>query len=171
MANAIVAAMLQPPPPQSREPLLCKSDDFTGNKKDDMKEIDFYFSLRIGAKEIGEGSSIEEVTFDKDSYKEELQTIGRYLCTFKRPNGLADQEFKRLWRKSYRFFLQNRQLWKLEKKKEIQLLTIVENLDDKMKIIIKSHHLDCAGHRGIWATFKKIREIYNNKNIYLQFLI
>ena len=34
LANAIAAAMPQPPPPQSREPLLRKPDDFTGNKKD-----------------------------------------------------------------------------------------------------------------------------------------
>ena len=34
LANAIAAAMPQPPPSQSREPLLRKPDDFTGNKKD-----------------------------------------------------------------------------------------------------------------------------------------
>ena len=50
--------------------------------------------------------------FHDDMYEGEWLMIGRYLSTLTKQNGWSDQEYKKITKKAYVFFLKEGHLWR-----------------------------------------------------------
>ena len=104
--------------------------------------------------------------FLEEMYDGEWLYIGRYLSTLERQEGWTDHEFKRIRRKAYGYFLREGFLWKHPKQRGGVPQRVVCGLEVQQKIIKEFHESWWAGHRGIWATFSKVKERYWWKGMY-----
>ncbi|MCO5601145.1 hypothetical protein L7F22_055264 [Adiantum nelumboides] len=105
-------------------------------------------------------------SFLEESYEGDWLLIGQYLSTLSRHEGWSDEEFKRIRRKAYGYFLKNGFLWKHPKKRDGILLRIVCDKETQMKLMQEFHESLWVGHRGVWAIFAKPKERYWWKGMY-----
>lgn len=104
--------------------------------------------------------------FSEEFYDGEWLDIGRYLSTLKKQESWTDQEFKRIRRKAYGYFIRDGVLWKHPKQKGGVPQRVVCGIGRQQNIIKEFHESWWAGHRGIWATFAKVKERYWWKGMY-----
>ena len=104
--------------------------------------------------------------FHKHLYEGRLKDIGIYLSTMKRQDDWMDKTFKDIRHQSYSYLLKDGFLWKRPKRSDMDPLRVVGDLDTKSKVLKEFHDTLWAGHRGIWATYTKIKERYWGKGLY-----
>ncbi len=114
----------------------------------------------------GEGSNNGDSPFKMELYDGRLRDIGLYLSTLKRQEGWMDKTFKDIRHQSYGFFLKDGFLWRRAKKTGEMPLRVVGDSDTKAKVLKEFHDTLWAGHRGVWATYTKIKERYWWKGLY-----
>lgn len=140
---------------EDEEDMVIEGDDVGTN---------FYTTSYVQRDHFCYASSLE--SFFEDMYDGEWLQIGHYLSTLTKQEGWSDQEFKRIRRKAYGYFLQNGHLWKHPKKRSGTPQRVVCNKEDQRKLMKEFHESLWAGHRGVWATFAKIKERYWWKGMY-----
>ena len=114
----------------------------------------------------GASSSNGDLPFKEDLYQGRLRDIGIYLSTLKRQEGWLDKTFKDIRHQSYDFLLRDGFLWKRPKRKDGVPLRVVDDSETKNQILKEFHDTLWAGHRGIWATYNKIKERYWWRGLY-----
>jgi hypothetical protein len=106
------------------------------------------------------------LTFHEDLYEGKMLDIGHYLSTLQKRATWSDRTFKHIRQKAYGFCLQDGYLWKRPKRKDGVPLRVVGDSTTKATILKEYHDTMWAGHRGIWATFTKLKERYWWKGMY-----
>ncbi|KAL3676054.1 hypothetical protein R1sor_026002 [Riccia sorocarpa] len=76
------------------------------------------------------------------------------------------EEFKRIRKKAYGYMLEDGYLWKKPKQLGGVPQRIVCDRETQVMLMKEFHESLWAGHRGIWATFTKLKVRYWWKNIY-----
>jgi len=104
--------------------------------------------------------------FHEDLYEGRLKDIGIYLSTMKRQDDWMDKTFKDIRHQSYGYLLKDGFLWKRPNRGDKVPLRVVGDLDTKTKVLKEFHDTLWAGHRGVWATYTKIKERYWWKGLY-----
>ena len=104
--------------------------------------------------------------FLENDYDGEWLLIGRYLSTLRRSDEWSDQEYKRIRKKAYGYFLKDGHLWKHPKQRRGAPQRVVCGKELQQNIVKEFHESLWAGHRGVWATFTKIKERYWWKGFY-----
>jgi hypothetical protein len=102
----------------------------------------------------------ETLPFKADQYEGRLRDIGIYLSTLKRQEGWMDKTFKDIRHQSYGYLLRDGFLWKRPKRKDGVPLRVIGDTETKNQILKEFHNTSWAGHRGIWATYNRIKERY-----------
>ena len=99
-------------------------------------------------------------TFKEEEYESEFFEIGRYLNTQTTNPSWTRKQFNEFRKKAHQFFLHDGHLWRCPKKPTENPLRVICKKDTKEKLLSEFHDSVWAGHRGIWATFAKLREKY-----------
>ncbi|KAL3702469.1 hypothetical protein R1sor_020491 [Riccia sorocarpa] len=118
-------------------------------------------------KEVWCQVSVSEVLpFKEDLYSGKLRDIGFYLSTLERRGDWNEAEFKKIRQKAYGFLLRDGYLWKRPKRRDGDFLRVVDGEDTKLELLKEFHEALWAGHRGVWATYTKLKERYWWKGMY-----
>ena len=114
----------------------------------------------------GANTDGEALPFEANQYEGRLRDIGIYLSTLRRQEGWMDKTFKDIRHQSYGYLLRDGFLWKRPKRKDGVPLRVIGDMETKNQILKEFHDTFWAGHRGIWATYNKIKERYWWKGLY-----
>jgi hypothetical protein len=114
----------------------------------------------------GESSSTGALPFESEIYEGRLRDIGLYLSTMERQESWLDKTFKDIRHQSYGYLLKDGVLWKRTKRLGEMPLRVVGDFETKTKVLQEFHDTLWAGHRGVWATYTKIKERYWWKGLY-----
>ena len=114
----------------------------------------------------GANTDGEALPFEANQYEGRLRDIGIYLSTLRRQEGWMDKTFKNIRHQSYGYLLRDGFLWKRPKRKDGVPLRVIGDMETKNQILKEFHDTFWAGHRGIWATYNKIKERYWWKGLY-----
>ncbi|KAL3686784.1 hypothetical protein R1sor_013093 [Riccia sorocarpa] len=127
---------------------------------DDTDDIgtEFYSIAQVGGE--------TEAVFREELYEGEWLDLGRYLGSLTRQEGWSDAEFKRIRKKAYGYMLEDGYLWKRPKQLGGVPQRIVCDRETQVMLMKEFHESLWAGHRGIWATFTKLKARYWWKNMY-----
>ncbi|KAL3687049.1 hypothetical protein R1sor_013358 [Riccia sorocarpa] len=118
----------------------------------------FYSVSEVGVNSV--------VGFREDLYEGEWLDIGRYLATLSKQEGWTDEEYRKVRKKAYSYMLEDGYLWKRPKRGTGVPLRVVCDKETQLKLMAEFHESLWAGHRGIWATYSKLKERYWWKNMY-----
>ncbi|KAL3699107.1 hypothetical protein R1sor_017129 [Riccia sorocarpa] len=111
--------------------------------------------------------SVSEVLpFREYLYSGRLCDIGFYLSSLEKREDWSDTEFKKIRQKAYGFLLREGYLWKRPKRRDGEFLRVVDDEDTKLELLKECHEALWAGHRGVWATYMKLKERYWWKGMY-----
>ncbi|KAL3702292.1 hypothetical protein R1sor_020314 [Riccia sorocarpa] len=111
--------------------------------------------------------SVSEVLpFSEYLYSGRLRDIGFYLSSLEKREDWSDAEFKKIRQKAYGFLLREGYLWKRPKRRDGECLRVVDDEDTKLELLKECHEALWAGHRGVWATYMKLKERYWWKGMY-----
>ncbi|KAL3686249.1 hypothetical protein R1sor_004271 [Riccia sorocarpa] len=127
---------------------------------DDTDDIgtEFYSIAQVGGE--------NEAVFREELYEGEWLDLGKYLGSLTRREGWSDAEFKRIRKKAYGYMLEDGYLWKRPKQLGGVPQRIVCDRETQVMLMKEFHESLWAGHRGIWATFTKLKARYSWKNMY-----
>ena len=106
------------------------------------------------------GEPHEEHQFKEEEYNEEFKEIGKYLQAPWKEGTWSGRNFSNFRKKAHRFFLHQGYLWKHPKYKMGNPQRVICDQVQREQILKELHDRDWAGHRGVWATFSKIKERY-----------
>ncbi|KAL3702497.1 hypothetical protein R1sor_020519 [Riccia sorocarpa] len=113
------------------------------------------------------GVSVSDVLpFREDLYSGKLRDIGLYLSSLERREQWSDAEFRGIRQKAYKFLLQDGYLWKRPVRIDGMLLRVVDDQEMKLQLLKEFHESLWAGHRGVWATYTKLKERYWWRGLY-----
>jgi hypothetical protein len=104
--------------------------------------------------------------FHEENYEGDLLDIGYYLSTLTKHANWSVEKFRQIRKKAYKFILQGGFLWKRQKSNSGMPQRVVDIKEDQQKLLKEFHDSLWAGHRGIWATFAKLKERYWWRNMY-----
>ena len=104
--------------------------------------------------------------FKEELYQRRLKEIGLSLSTLKRQDGWLDKTFKDIRHQSYGYLLRDGFLEKREKRADEMPLRVVGDSETKTKVLEEFHDTLWVVHRGVWATYTKIKECYWWKGLY-----
>ncbi|KAL3684474.1 hypothetical protein R1sor_002496 [Riccia sorocarpa] len=99
-------------------------------------------------------------------YSGRLSDIGFYLSSLEKREDWSDAEFKKIRQKAYGFLLREEYLWKRPKRRDGEFLRVVDDEDTKLELLRECHEALWTGHRGVWATYMKLKERYWWKGMY-----
>ena len=151
----IVADMLSRARYEDESQMIDESDD-VGTK--------FYSISHVKGNYVCMSHPLE--LFLEDHYEGDWLLIGSYLSTLTKQDGWSEQEFKRIRRKAYGYFLRDGYLWKHPKQKGATPQRVICKKETQMKLMQEFHESLWARHRGVWATFSKLKEKYWWKGMY-----
>jgi len=103
---------------------------------------------------------IEELLFYEDLYSGELLVIGRYISTLERDTKWSDEEFNKIRKKAYKFMIKDGYLWRRPKARKQVPLRVLDTEGEKSRVLQEAHDMEAAGHRGVQATYEKLRRFY-----------
>ncbi|KAL3698204.1 hypothetical protein R1sor_012280 [Riccia sorocarpa] len=108
----------------------------------------------------------DEIAFMEDLYDGEWLELGWYLATLRRLDGWTDADFKRIKKKAYDYMVRDGYLWRRHKHVDGVPRRVVCDRETQVRLMKEFHESLWAGHRGIWATFMKLKERYWWRNMY-----
>jgi Integrase zinc binding domain len=97
-------------------------------------------------------------------YEGDDLVLGQYLETLNRPEGLTDQQFQRLRKKSRNFLVRDGYLFKRGRKRNVPPRRVVGLSEQRLEIIRGLH--DEIGHCGKQSTYDQISRRYQWKGMY-----
>lgn len=103
---------------------------------------------------------IERLAFCEDLYSGELLVIGHYLSTLERNTRWSDEEFSKIRKKAYKFMLKDGYLWRRPKARGQVPLRVLDTEGEKTQVLQEAHDFEASGHRGVQATYEKLRRFY-----------
>ncbi|KAL3685370.1 hypothetical protein R1sor_003392 [Riccia sorocarpa] len=118
----------------------------------EKEEIDVWCRVRVADVDL------DLLPFREYLYSEILREVGFYLSTLRRREDWNDAEFSKVRRKAYGFLLRDGYLWKRPKRSDGDPLRVVDDSDTKQELLKEFHESLWAGHRGVWATYMKLKE-------------
>ncbi|KAL2624276.1 hypothetical protein R1flu_008521 [Riccia fluitans] len=121
--------------------------------------------LSVGVTSSKKGEEDTQL-FREEYYTGKLRDIGRYLSRLERMEGWSEKQFKDIRNQAYKYLLKDGYLWKRPKRSDEFPLRVVDDQVTKEKILQEFHDTLWARHRGIWATYMKIKERYWWKGLY-----
>ena len=167
---------------RSLNPVLVHITGKKNSVADMLSRARYVCEDEMQAQEIGEGDEDEDYgyvlaidgantrdggqPFKAEFYQDRLRDIGIYLSTLRRQEGWLDKTFKDIRHRSYNFLLRDGFLWKRPKRKDGVPLRVVDDTETKNQVLKEFHDTLWAGHRGVWATYHKIKERYWWKGLY-----
>ena len=89
--------------------------------------------------------------------------LGRYLETLERPEGMDDQQYQQLRKKSRNFFVRDGYLFKRSRKRGLPPRRVIGPAQ-RMEVIRELH--DEKGHRGRQSAFQHVNRRYQWKGMY-----
>ncbi|KAL3676446.1 hypothetical protein R1sor_026394 [Riccia sorocarpa] len=104
--------------------------------------------------------------FREELYTGRLREIGLYLSTLERQESWSDVNYAQIRRKAYGYLLKDGYLWKRPKRRDGAVVRVVDDGETKQKLLAEFHDTLWAGHRGVWATYMKIKERYWWRGLY-----
>ena len=104
--------------------------------------------------------------FHDEVYEDEWLMIGCYLSTLTKQDDWSNQEYKKIRKKAYGFFLKEGHLWRHPKRRGDMPKRVVSDHATQQQVIKDLHESLWAGHRGVWATFEKVKERYWWRGMY-----
>jgi hypothetical protein len=107
---------------------------------------DDYFESKLYSVSIGPWRGPVHVYLNEGDYIGDDLILGRYLETLERPDGLTDDEYKKLRKKARRFFVRDGHLFKRSRKRGRPPRRVI-GLEEQRLAIIRELH-DKGGHRG-----------------------
>ena len=124
-------------------------DDEDGMVSEDEEVgVDFFKSARVTRTR----SSPALNKFNEREYDGEWLQIGRFLKTMTTDTAWTREEANQIWKKAYRFFIRDGNIWKLPKKRGGVPLCVVARKDEQDALLTAYHESPWAGHCGTWAT-------------------
>jgi hypothetical protein len=112
---------------------------------------------------VEEAVDYEIKSVDMDECPEKYRMIIQYLSSLKRPDGVTDDMFKKIRQWSYKYFLKNDRMW-MRKGRDRMPVRIIWKRKEIDSILQQIH--DYNGHRGVEATFNKVKERFYWKDYY-----
>jgi transposase InsO family protein len=138
---------------------------------EDEDEADDYFDAKLYSIQASDRSSdrslysptarvyLHEADYDGDDL-----TLGHYLETLQRPEGMTDQQFQQLRKKSRTFLGRDGHLFKRSRKHGIPPRRVIGKLEQRQEILSELH--DETGHRGRRGTYDQLHRRYQWKEMY-----
>ena len=74
-------------------------------------------------------------TFIEEDYEGEFVEIGKYLSSLQKDESWSTEDFHRIRKKAYKYFLKDGALWRHAKKKNGTLMRVVCKLEDQQKLM------------------------------------
>ena len=105
-------------------------------------------------------------TFIDEDCEGEFIEIVKYFSSLQRDESWSTEDFHRLRKKAYKYLLKDGALWRHAKKKNETPMRVICKLEDRQKLMSEFHDSVFERHRGIWATFTKLKEKYWWPGIY-----
>jgi hypothetical protein len=100
-------------------------------------------------------------TFMEQDYDNEFVDIGKYLSTLRRDEASrTTDDFHCIRKKAYNYLLKDGHLWRHPQKNNGIPMCVVCKLEEQHRLIKEFHDSAWVGHRGVWATFAKLKEKY-----------
>jgi hypothetical protein len=103
---------------------------------------------------------IERLPFCEDLYSGELLVIGRYLSTLERDTRWSNEEFGKIRKKAYKFMVREGYLWRRPNGSKQVPLRVLDTEGEKIQVLQEAHDFEVAGHRGVQATYDKVKRFY-----------
>ena len=116
--------------------------------------------FKMACAQTEEGTMQVLTNFKEEEYEGEWRQLGKFLSLMKPEITWSKEETRKIRKKAYKFFLKEGILWKHPKKRRGTPLRVVTKKSDQRKLLTEFHDSLWAGHRGIWATFSKLKEKY-----------
>jgi len=117
----------------------------------DEDEADDYFDAKLYSIQASEQSPnwnyhTARIYLHDAEYEGDDLTLGRYLETLQRPEGVTDQQFQQLRRKSRTFLVRDGYLFKRSRKRAIPPRRVIGKPEQRLEVLRELH--DKTGHRG-----------------------
>ena len=134
---------------------------------EDEDEADDYFdaklySIQASYRSDQRHSPTAWIYLHEADYEGDDLTLGRYLETLQRPNGMSDQQFEQLRKKSRSFLVRDGHLYKRSKKRHPPR-RVIGKAEQRRKVLCDVHEF---GHRGQQGTYDQLRRRYQWKGMY-----
>ena len=126
--------------------------------------LKFYSSSHLHANCCSNAHALE--FSDESMHEGEWFLIGSYLSTLTRQEDWSNAEFRKIRKKAYGYFLRDGHLWKRPKQPKGIPQRVVCDKVTQQHVLKEFHESLWAGHRGIWATFAKVKDRYWWKGMY-----
>ena len=139
---------------------------------DEEDESFDFFSINCNLK--GSCDLGVHVILHESEYEGEMLQIGKYLSTHAKDGTWSRELFHKIRKKAYKFFLHEGYLWRHPKAVKGIPQRVVGRREEQHKLIFEFHDTLWAGHRGVWATYSKLKEkfwwtgMYNDVAEYVQ---
>ncbi|KAL3695983.1 hypothetical protein R1sor_010059 [Riccia sorocarpa] len=104
--------------------------------------------------------------FLEEHYRGRFLEIGKYLSTLEKDQAWNEKQYREIRHQAYGYLLKDGHLWKRPKRSDGIPLRVIDNLETRQQVISEFHDTLWAGHRGVWATYMKIKERYWWKRLY-----
>jgi RNase H-like domain found in reverse transcriptase/Integrase zinc binding domain len=98
--------------------------------------------------------------FNEAEYEGDDLVLGRYLESMQRPDGISDEEYRKLRRKARQFLVRDGRLYKRGRVPR----RVVGLRNQRMEVIREMH--DEVGHKGRITTFERVRRRYQWKRMF-----
>ena len=109
-------------------------------------------------------ASLMRIYFNEAEYEGEDLILGKYLTSLERPDGLSENQFQQLRKKSKSFFVRDGHLFKRNTKRGLPPRRVIGKQDERIQIIKELH--DEIGHRGRKTTYRQIAKRYQWKGMW-----
>jgi len=130
--------------------------------------VDDFFKAQMSSMyvDMGKGNSgwnmeTARVHLNEEDYADEDLILNKYLVTLQRPEGVMDEEYQQLRRKSKSFFIRDGYLYKRGKRVPCRVIGLRKQKEEAMKDL----H-DEVEHGGRNATFEQVKRRYQWKGMF-----
>ena len=132
---------------------------------EDEDEADDYFDAKLyGITIATEPPLLARVYLHEAEYDGEDLILGRYLETLQRPDGLTDQQYQSLRKKSRHFLIRDGCLFKRSRRRGQPPRRVIGTELARNEILVELH--DKTGHRGREVTYALVSRRYQWKGMY-----
>lgn len=135
------------------------------DEEEGENDTEDYFDARMNGVYVSDVSVLcARVYLHSAEYSGDDLLIGEYLTTLRRAEGMSDQDFNRIRKKSKQFLVRDGHLFKIARKGGMAPRRVI-CISERQEQIIRELH-DDIGHRGDLATFRHVSRRYQWKGMY-----
>jgi Integrase zinc binding domain/Integrase core domain len=135
------------------------------DSEEEDDEMDDFFEARMYGLAVSrvDSNPVARVWLHEREYDGDDLVLGRCLETLERPEGMDDQRYEQLRKKSRNFFVRDGYLFKRSRKRGLPPRRVIGPAQ-RMEVIRELH--DEKGHRGRQSTFEHVNRRYQWKGMY-----